>query len=109
MIYVLRLASIFDILRLVLFVHTIDKVYKCVYYPLRPGEHAAMKTMLEFVRRCPHCNRTATTTSREWDENPYCGQCIDDRLKTAARLLGPTRLVYFGDYSGPIPADEKDR
>lgn len=48
-------------------------------------------TILELVRRCHHCAREMNSPSHEYAQNPYCGVCLDERLKLEA---GPERPIW---------------
>lgn len=46
-------------------------------------------TILELVRRCHHCTREMVIPSQEYAQNPYCGVCLDERLKLEAGAKKP--------------------
>jgi hypothetical protein len=52
--------------------------------------------IFEVVRRCPHCKRESTATAREFDENPYCAECLSERLAEAAAARPSGRWQSIG-------------
>jgi len=39
----------------------------------------------EVIRRCPYCKREASVTARAYSENPFCQECLDERVSRAPR------------------------
>lgn len=69
------------------------------------GERSA--DMIESIRRCPHCKQESIADAREWTENPYCHECVEERLAAAASLAPPFRWVAEGNYSRLIQEPRK--
>jgi len=59
--------------------------------------------ILELVRRCEYCRREMTTGAAAFRENPFCRECLHDRIAAAAIAQGPTELRFVGDYAEVIP------
>jgi hypothetical protein len=49
----------------------------------------AKATILELVRRCHHCQRVMECSSREYQENPFCRLCLNERLVKEAGSARP--------------------
>lgn len=54
--------------------------------------------MLDTIRRCPYCGRESTADPLAWAENPFCQECVDERLSNAAAGTAPFTLEEDGDY-----------
>ena len=57
-------------------------------------------------RICPYCKRAYRTTGESFEQNPFCGKCLNERLAKAAES-GP-KLVgwrHEGRYMVPIWED----
>jgi hypothetical protein len=63
-----------------------------------------MVALYEVVRRCPHCRRESNLAPREYEENPFCSVCIDERHSAANdRLDGIFKRVQSGSYCLLVP------
>jgi hypothetical protein len=60
---------------------------------------------VEAVRRCRYCGNDMTDTvpAESYRENPYCGECLAERLREADEAIGPTRVVRSGHYVSYVP------
>src|SRR6266446_6900127 len=45
--------------------------------------------MVEKIKRCPYCHREAIASGWSFVENPYCNECLQDRLADARASTGP--------------------
>lgn len=62
--------------------------------------------MLELIRRCPYCRRESNVSADSYAENPYCSQCLTERLQKAKENLGPVEFKTFGQYTRIIPVSQ---
>jgi hypothetical protein len=62
-----------------------------------------MAKIVERVRRCPHCQRESDVPSDEWRENPYCNQCLKDRLVPSQGLEQKEWLPIGNNWGILIP------
>lgn len=65
--------------------------------------------ILETVRRCKHCNLDVTDSidARSFLSNPFCSNCVNDRLERANAAMGATTWVEVGHYVKLVPVIEK--
>lgn len=63
--------------------------------------------ILELINRCPFCDREATIPAQEYHENPYCNECLNDRIRLASEAAPLIRWESRGNYSTPIRASQK--
>lgn len=59
--------------------------------------------MLQRVHRCPHCGLERSEGAQERTENPWCAQCLGERVENAVKERGPVRLEQRGHYTEIIP------
>jgi hypothetical protein len=55
----------------------------------------------ERVQRCRYCLREMNVSSEAYDENPFCAQCVSERLRNS--VVGPPAKEFFGRYVRFIP------
>ncbi len=65
--------------------------------------------ILERIRRCKHCDRDVTNQigALAYAENPYCQECLPDRIRIAAEKSGPKEIRYVGGYMFASPVSRK--
>jgi len=63
---------------------------------------------VEAVRRCRYCKRDMTTTGSadSYQQNPYCSECLRERLEKANNSLVPTKWIQNGHYISLAPKSE---
>ena len=52
---------------------------------------------------CPHCKKVNRTSDMSYRENPFCKQCLNERLATAREEMGPIELSIEGHYFKWLP------
>lgn len=58
-----------------------------------------MYRVIEQVRQCKHCGTSMQEQPpRGYAENPYCGNCLNERLVSAHRSAAPAEWVREGSY-----------
>lgn len=63
--------------------------------------------MLEVMRRCKHCKREMRVSLREYDENPFCQECLPERLEKSSAGLAPRRWQGDCGYLTLVPIERK--
>jgi hypothetical protein len=63
--------------------------------------------MLERIRRCRFCGREMKVSGMAYAENPFCLECLPDRLKASGAR--PHKTVGAGDYVALVPCEEGDQ
>jgi hypothetical protein len=68
-----------------------------------------MVAILELVRRCRYCgsDMTDAVSPVAYNENPFCGKCLPQRLADAVSRLGPTEHRTVGHYLHVMPLSQK--
>ena len=59
--------------------------------------------MLEKIARCHHCGREMTVGPLAAIENPYCSQCLHERLASHSSWNGPMVVREHGHYLELVP------
>ncbi len=63
--------------------------------------------LLQRVNRCPYCDRENRISSDSYRENPYCGECANERLERAIAAIGPVVSRQVSDrYVEVIPVTQ---
>jgi hypothetical protein len=78
-----------------------------LYTNLRSGQTIVMTTkmpvMLERIRRCRYCGTEVTASALSFEENPYCVECLGERLSRATGDAGKyASWSISGDYAVSI-------
>ncbi len=65
-----------------------------------------MMQILEVIRRCPYCKRESTVSPQSYSENPFCDECLNERVENASSKLGPITYRKSGSYYEIISSPE---
>jgi hypothetical protein len=47
--------------------------------------------------KCKYCQRERTCSARSHEENPFCNECLHERVEKAAAGRGPVEVVELED------------
>ena len=61
-----------------------------------------LPTMWEQIQRCSFCGREVRTAALSFAENPYCTECLPERIAEAGRGAILISWRGSGDYLRPI-------
>jgi len=61
-----------------------------------------LPTMWERIQRCRFCEGEVRTTALSFAENPYCSECLPERIAKAAESTELISWKVSGDYLRPI-------
>ena len=50
------------------------------------------------VRRCLHCGRESAFRATGYVQNSYCRDCLMERIASADKAAGPSKVEHVGDY-----------
>ncbi len=58
--------------------------------------------LYKLVRRCVHCKKEMQMQESAYSQNPYCTDCLPERLREASENRKDYEWESRGDYSFPI-------
>jgi hypothetical protein len=61
--------------------------------------------LLQKIHRCPYCKRENKVSASSFAENPFCNQCLNERLEKASLGAGPFEIVSDGHYIRRVPIE----
>ncbi len=61
-----------------------------------------LPVMLERIQRCRFCGREVPTSALSFEENPYCSECLFERLAQGFAADKYVSWAVCGDYLRPI-------
>ena len=61
-----------------------------------------LPTMWERIQRCNFCGREVKTSALSFAENPFCTECLAERITKAAEGTALISWNVSGDYLRPI-------
>jgi hypothetical protein len=62
-----------------------------------------MRAPKKLVFICRHCDGEMRCTAEGFQENPFCGGCLHERLQLAVAARGPGKMVVEGGYTWFVP------
>jgi hypothetical protein len=63
--------------------------------------------MLERIRRCRFCGREVVSSALSFEENPYCSDCLPERMMQVAGEGKYISWAVSGDYLRPIDLSQQ--
>jgi uncharacterized paraquat-inducible protein A len=63
--------------------------------------------MLERIQRCRFCGREIAAPALSYEENPYCTECLGERLAQGGAAEGYVSWTVSGDYLRPIDLSQQ--
>ena len=58
---------------------------------------------------CPCCKKENKTSAMSYRENPFCKQCLNERLATAREEMGLMELSVEGHYFKWLPRTKENK
>jgi hypothetical protein len=66
-----------------------------------------LPVMLERIQRCRFCRREVATSALSFEENPYCTECLGERLAQASATGKYVSWRVSGDYLTSIDLSQQ--
>lgn len=64
--------------------------------------------LMEVIRRCPYCKRESTDDPMSFAENPFCNDCLNERIAAALANSRPiVGWVTEGSYIRAVLCPER--